>query len=115
MAEEKTALGLPKNTTAALAYSLGWLTGLVVFFMEKNDKELRFHGLQSIVVFGAIHLLSYVVAPALYFSFGLFSVLYRIVSLMVLALWVFLMVKSYQGEKIKLPVIGDFVEKQIAK
>ncbi|HNP89015.1 MAG: Chloroplast import component protein (Tic20) [Microgenomates group bacterium ADurb.Bin219] len=115
MAEDKTSLGLPKNTTAALAYSLGWVTGLVVYFVEKNDKSLRFHALQSIILFGAIHLLSYVTAPVFYFSFGLFSVVYRIISLAVVALWVFLLVKTYRGEKIKLPVIGNFVEKQLEK
>ena len=28
-------------------------------------------------------------------------------------LWIVLMVKAYKGERYKLPVIGDFVEKQL--
>ena len=34
---EKTGLGLPKNTTAALAYVLGVITGIVVLMLEKDD------------------------------------------------------------------------------
>ena len=28
-------------------------------------------------------------------------------------LWIVLMVKAYKGERYKLPVVGDFVEKQL--
>jgi len=29
--------------------------------------------------------------------------------------WVFLLVKAYQGEMFKLPLVGDFAEKQVGK
>lgn len=107
MAEKKTGLGLPKNTTAALAYVLGWLSGLVVFLVEKEDKDIRYHALQSIVTFGFFNVLAMV--PI----FGwLMSPLIFIVSLIT---WIYCIVKAYQGEKVKLPVVGDFVEKQIKK
>ena len=48
---EKTSTGLPKNTAAALAYSIGWMTGIIFLLVEK-DKFVRFHAMQSIIVFG---------------------------------------------------------------
>lgn len=107
MAEGKTALGLPKNTTAALAYVLGWLSGLVVFLVEKEDKFVRFHALQSIVVFGFFNVL--VMVPVVGW---MLSPLVFIVSLVT---WILCLVKAYQGEKFKLPVVGNFVEKQVEK
>lgn len=107
MAEGKTALGLPKNTTAALAYVLGWLSGLVVFLVEKEDKFVRFHALQSIVTFGFFNVL--VMVPVVGW---MLSPLVFIVSLVT---WILCLVKAYQGEKFKLPVVGNFVEKQVEK
>ena len=40
------------------------------------------------------------------------AIIVPIISIASLILWVILMVKSYQGEKFKLPIIGDIAEKQ---
>jgi len=107
MAEDKTALGLPKNTTAALAYVLGWLSGLAVFLIEKEDKFVRFHALQAIVTFGFFNVI--VMVPLIGWMIS------PLVMLVSLVTWILCLVKAYQGEKFKLPVIGEFVEKQIEK
>ena len=54
----KTALGLSRNVSALLAYVLGWLSGLAVILIEKEDDFVRFHAMQSIVTFSALTLLS---------------------------------------------------------
>lgn len=92
------ASGLTPNVAGALCYLVGWITG-IFFFMTSKDKYVRFHALQSIIVFGAGSVLSFVPFVNL------------IVGLVLLVLWVVLMVKAYQGEKFKLPVIGDIAEK----
>lgn len=107
MAEGKTALGLPRNTTAALAYVLGWLSGLVVFLVEKEDKFVRFHALQAIVIFGFFNVV--VMVPLIGWMLS------PLVMILGLVTWILCLVKAYQGEKFKLPVVGDFVEKQIEK
>jgi len=98
--------GLPRNTAAALAYVLGWISGLFFLFMEKDD-YVRFHAMQSIVVFGALTILSMVPVVG--------WILTPIVLLAGLALWLILIVKAYQGEKFKLPYIGNWVEKQLGR
>ena len=50
---KKTASGLDTNVAAALTDALGWVTGLVFFLTEPENREVRFHAMQSIVVFGA--------------------------------------------------------------
>lgn len=98
--------GLPKNTAAALSYVLGWLTGIVFLLLEK-DPFVRFHAMQSIIVFGALTVL--VMVPVVGW---LLSPLVMIVGF---ALWLVLIYKAYQGEEFKLPWAGEFAKKQLGR
>ena len=103
----KTTTGIQPNVAALLTYILGWVSGLVFFLIEKENKFVRFHAMQSIVVFGALSILTIAlgVVP------GVGIMLAPIVYIVELIAWVILMVKAYQGEKFKLPVAGDVAEK----
>jgi uncharacterized membrane protein len=113
MAEEnkKTALGITENLEALLCYALGWITGLVFLIIEKENEFVRFHALQSLVTFGIFHIASFVILFIPFLGF-LISFLLGTLSLV---LWIVLMIKAYGGERFKLPVVGDFVEQQLAK
>lgn len=106
----KTALGLERNVSAMLCYILGWVSGLVIILIEKEDDFVRFHAMQSIVTFGALSILS--IGLGVMMSIGVFGSLIRIAAV---ALWILLMVKAYQGERYKLPVIGDMAEQWAKK
>jgi uncharacterized membrane protein len=105
----KTSTGLQANLAALLSYSLGWITGLIFFLIEKENKFVRFHAFQSIVTFLSFTVLSiaFTVIPVI--GWAMLPVLY----IAELILWVVLMVKAYQGETFKLPVIGELAEKKI--
>jgi uncharacterized membrane protein len=106
MEEPKTTTGLPKNTAAALTYLLGWITG-IIFLVAEKDPFVRFHAMQSTIVFGGITLVA--IIP---FVGWVLSPLLMIVGFV---LWVILIVKSYQGEEFALPVVGEFARKQLGK
>lgn len=106
MAEEKKGTGLSKNTAAALSYVLGWLTGIVFLLIEK-DPFVRFHAMQSIIVFGALTILSFI--PIIGW------VLTPLIGIVGFVLWLVLIFKAYQGEEFKLPVVGEFAKKQLGK
>lgn len=107
MAEIKSATGLPTNTAAALSYVLGWVTGIVFLLLEKDDKVVRFHAMQSIIVFGGLTLITLV--PIIGW---MLSPLVMIVGFVA---WLYLIMQAYKGEKYKVPMIGDFAEKQLGK
>lgn len=107
MAEKTSTFGLEKNVASALTYLLGWVSGLVFFLMEKEDKEIRFHAGQSIIFFGVLNLI--MVIPVIGWA------LTPLLGLVGLVGWIFLLVKTYQGEKIRLPVISDYAEKLVSK
>ncbi|NOY67688.1 MAG: DUF4870 domain-containing protein [Gammaproteobacteria bacterium] len=106
----KTALGLDKNTTACLSYVLGWISGLIIILIEKDDDFVRFHAMQSIITFGSIS-----IAFILFGSIMPFFIIISLLNLASIALWILLLIKSYQGQKFMLPVIGEISDQWAKK
>ena len=109
-----TSTGLQANVAGLLCYSLGWITGIVFFLIEKDNKFIRFHAMQSIILFGGLTVFNIVLSMILSIL-GIYYGFYFIIQLIWLAavaLWIVLMVKAYQGETFKLPVAGDIAEQQ---
>lgn len=107
----KGGTGLQSNTAGALAYFLGPITGILFLLIEKENKFVRFHAMQSILTFGGIFVLNIVLGfiPILGWIAG------TLFSLVSLVLWVFLMYKAFNNEEYELPVIGDLARKQVEK
>jgi len=103
----KSSTGLEENVAALLSYVVGWITGLVFFLIEKDSKFVKFHAMQSIITFGGLMIVSIIL--------GIIPVIGWVVSwllnILMIVLWIILMIKAYQGEKFKLPTIGDLAEK----
>ena len=105
----KTSTGIQPNVAALLSYVAGFVTGIIFFLIEKENKFVRFHALQSAITFGVIFVLQMVLMYLPYIAVFLVPIL----SIGSLIIWIICMVKAYQGEMFKLPVIGDIAEKQI--
>jgi len=103
----KTSTGLDENVAGLLCYVLGWISGLVFILIEKENKFVRFHALQSIIVFGILTVASILIGWIPFIGW----VIGGLISVLALVLWIVLMVKAYQGEKYKLPWAGDLAEK----
>jgi uncharacterized membrane protein len=117
-----TQSGMAENVAGALCYVLGWVTGLIFYFIDKRP-FVRFHAAQSIVTFGGLQLIGIVVAILFGISLmggGLGGMslgfgLYRLLQLVGLILWILLMIKAYQGEKFRVPVAADLADKFFGK
>lgn len=125
--ENKSTMNLDENVASALAYVLTWVTGIVFFFMEKENKTVRFHAMQSILTFLPLTIIGWALgwlgAPRVSYG-GYYGVSYNagipvllwiswIIYLIMVILWLVLMFKAYQGEKFKVPIVGDIAENQI--
>jgi len=106
--EGKTSTGLQQNVAGLLCYVLGWITGIVFLLLEKDNQFVRFHAIQSIIVFGAVTIADII----LNFIPVIGWVLAWIIGVVALILWIILMVKAYQGQMYKLPVAGNIAEQQ---
>ena len=111
MEKSNTALGIDENIEGLLCYVLGFITGILFLVVEKDNKFVRFHAMQSIATF----LILFVVSVVIGFIPFIGWVISPLIGLAGLILWLLLMFKAYKGEKYKLPIAGDFAEQQINK
>lgn len=121
---QKSAIGLDGNLAAALGYPIGIL-GLVNFIIEKQNKFVKFHGIQSVlfsVGLGVAFTVLWIVLVILGFILAaisdslavLVSLLFGLLGFGVFLLWIgcllFFAFKAYKGEMFKLPVVGNIAE-----
>lgn len=130
--QTQTESGLDENIAGALAYVLGFLTGLIFFLIEKENRFVRFHAAQS-MAFAILLTVAYIVLSILQlvFSVVLFSgtaggfILGSIVTLVLglvwlvlalggFALWIYLIVRAYQGKTPRIPVAAGIADKLVA-
>jgi uncharacterized membrane protein len=107
---EKTSTGLDANLAAALSYLVGFVTGIIFLIVEKENRFVRFHALQSTLVFAGIVLIDILlqVVPIL----GALLVIFFVIPASAI-LWLVLMFKAYQGEEFKLPLVGRIAAERI--
>ncbi len=97
---------LNPNVAGLLCYVGGWISGIIFLVLEEKSRFVRFHAAQSIIVFGTLNLISMVFG----WIPGTGGIITGLVGAFSLVFWVVLMVKAYQGELYKLPVVGDIAE-----
>lgn len=127
MQNQKSALGLDGNITALLGYIIG-IVALVLIFIEKDNKFVRFHALQSVLWFVAyivsiiaLMIVGGIVAVVLSQVSGtlgsivglLIGLLYFAVIIGFLGGLIFAAIKAYGGNQFKLPIVGNFAEKWV--
>ena len=102
---EKTSTGFDANIVAAFSYLLGFVTGIIVLLLEKENRFVRFHAMQSTLLFAGIVAIDILlqIVPIL----GALVVVFIIIPASAL-LWLLMMFKAYQGEEFKLPLVGQF-------
>ena len=105
--------GLAENVAGLLCYAGVWITGILFLLIDKRP-FVKFHAAQSIVVFGGLMILRIGVAMIIGFSgllgFGLWAAVGALIGLASFILWILLMVKAYQHELFKLPVVAEIAE-----
>jgi len=107
---DKTSSGLDQNIAGALTYALGWITGAMFLLTEPTNKFVRFHALQSLIVFGGLSLIWLVAASSI-------PIIGLVIALVILPplsvfLWLFLMFQAYQGVRFKLPFAGEIADQR---
>lgn len=125
MQNQKSALGLDGNITALIGYIIG-LVALILIFIEKDNKFVRFHAIQSllwivayIVTIIAVMIVGFILALVLSQISGalgsivgiLFMLIYLGAILGFIGGLIFAAIKAYGGNQYKLPIVGNFAEK----
>lgn len=123
MSGGKTALGLDTNVGALLCYLpvclISLIYSIIVIVTEKENKFMRFHAFQSllltviyIVLMIGVSLVGGIIVAAVSETLGaLVSLLSFVVVIAFLAAMIYGCIKGYQGQKFKFPIVGDLAEK----
>jgi len=103
------AAGLSDNVVGALCYVGLIITGILFLVLEPYSKKpaIRFHAFQAIFLNAAWIVLSLVLGII---RFGFF--LSPLISVAFIALWVYMIVTTYQGKKVVLPLVGSLAQQQ---
>ena len=116
------ASGLTSNVAGALAYILGFITGIVFLVIEpyKHDRFVRFHAMQSILysACGIVFRVGWGILVSALISvtpwIGLLLVpVGLVVSLALFGFWIFLMYQAYSNREFRIPIIGAIAAKQV--
>ena len=112
---------LDEKLVAALSYLFGPISGIVVLVMEKNNKFVRFHALQSTLWFLFLAIVSWILNiissfPIIGWILGIFiNPILTILGIIAIGSIIFLAYKAYNNESFKIPIVGDVAWAQINK
>jgi uncharacterized membrane protein len=126
----KSSTGLDENIAALLSYVFGWVSGLIFFLIEKESRLVKFHAMQSIlfnvlvavtgIVLWIVTFILVLIGTQLPGFLGtilslLVTLIWIVFSIGLLIAWIMCLIKAFQGQYFKLPVIGNFAEKFSSK
>lgn len=119
--EAESSTGMSANSAGLLCYVATWITGIIFVVLEKKSTFVKFHAWQSIITFGALTVIQIILSIIGIATFFLSSgwwfvhVLGVIVWVLTVGLWIVLMILAYQGKMWKVPLAGNWAEKQARK
>jgi len=111
--------GLAPHIASFVCYLCPPVTSIVIMLLEKENRDVQFHAWQAtilavgyIVVSIALNIFAVIVGKIIGFLGMMVHWLSPLVGLAAFILWVVCLVKAYQGERWKIPYLGDFAEKK---
>lgn len=116
----QSSSGMDSKTGCIIAYVLTWLTGLIMFFVGKDNRDVRYHGAQSLIFFGGLTVLLIgidiiggilVAATSSTALSVLFGLIVFVIVLFDIVMWIICLVKAIQskGERWQIPLVGGIV------
>ena len=111
--------GLAPNIASLLCYICMPITSIIFLVIEKDNADVKFHAWQG-TIFGVAYIIVLiglqVVAAILGAIIGVLGaivgILIPIVAIAAFILWIICMVKAYQGERWRIPYLGDMAAKK---
>ncbi len=111
--------GMSDATASGLAYLVGFITGILFLVLEpyNRNRTVRFHAFQSIflnIAWFAVWIALSIVLNILGAILGLFSFFFLtpLIGLAFFVCWLWVMISTFQGKAVVLPIIGPLAQKQ---
>jgi uncharacterized membrane protein len=118
-----TTFVITAETAAGFSYLFWWVSGLLVYFNERENRYVRFHAVQSILLTGALSVFSVIAFTIAAIFNDLFQSSQQhiwqtlcigttvLALLIVLLPWLGAMIAAFTGAYLQLPIIGNYAER----
>jgi len=113
--------GVNSRTASLLCYIpvVGWVWAIVVLAATRfrHESETRFNAFQGLYLFVAWLLVDWVVRPMFVMpmhDFGL-RIVPKLLQMVVLGAWVFMIIKTAHGESYRLPIVGELADRSVSE
>lgn len=109
------------KTASVLCYIpfVGWVAAIVVLATDRfrSHRTVRFHAFQGLYLFVAWLIVTWVIQPFSHAMNGPYTHIHleKILELGLLAVWVFMIVKTSQEQVVSLPIIGEMAERSVSE
>jgi uncharacterized membrane protein len=122
--ETESSTGMTANVAGLLCYVALWVTGIIFVVLEKKSKFVKFHAWQSIITFGALTVIQIILSiiGAIAWAASPFGGAWRFANVLGIIVWVImvglaiaLILLAYQGKMWKVPLAGNWAERQANK
>jgi uncharacterized membrane protein len=100
----KQSTSVPQGVAGLIAYFVPFFGGLLFLFVEKDNRLVRFHAVQSILLWVFFSLIGII--------FGWIPGLNVLIGLFILIVWIFMMYQALMERQFELPVIGRIARRQ---
>nr|WP_296979281.1 hypothetical protein [Thermobacillus sp. ZCTH02-B1] len=107
----RSSTGLEVRIAAMLCYALGFVSGLIFLAVEKNSRFVKFHALQSTLLFGSLFIINV--------AFSFIPLIGWLLNLLLVPLsfvcWIACMLLALQERKFMVPFIGPIADRESAR
>lgn len=110
------------QTASVLCYIpiVGWVAAIVVLASQRfrNNRTIRFHAFQGLYLFVAWLIVDWVVSPMFVMgqhTWGMPGAIGKLLHLVIFVAWIFMLVKTSQGQFYRLPIVGELADRSVAE
>ena len=103
-------LNLPKSVLYFVTYLFGWLSGLIVLLLEKQNSQVRLHAAQATVIFGLASLAG-IVLPVIPI---VGTIMLALLGLLVSGFWFIQLLLAILGQPVILTMATPLYKKLLA-
>ena len=99
-----------QNLLGSFAYLIGPLTGLVLLAVVRKNSYIRYHAMQSTLLFGLI-LILYMILATTYIGF----IMIPFIFIAHIVIWLILMWRALKGDRTTFPIIGQLAKQELER
>ncbi len=112
---KKSSTGMEPKIAILIAYLFGWIGGLIIWLIEKENKFVKWNALQALIL-GIIEVVSIIVISVIlglipFIGWFFFSWLGYVIAAALWVLAIVAIVRGFQGKTFRIPWIGTLTDK----